>query len=100
MQAELAQCHRKVDRLSKDAAIRSSGISVRAETTYLNIIGAMLELMLTGQSPSGIRYSPFNTQDAVVSALTVHYGDRVGISERTLNGKFSKARKALPSRVI
>jgi len=100
MQVELAQCRRKIEMLSKDAAIRSSSISPRAETTYLNIIGAMLELMLTGHSPSGIRYSPFNTQDAVVSALVAHYGGRVGISERTLNGKFSKAKKALHSTAI
>ncbi len=31
-------------------------ISDRAEATYLNIIGSMLDLML-GQSPSGVPYS-------------------------------------------
>jgi len=100
MQLELEQYRRKIELLSRDTAVRPSGISRRAETTYLNIIGAMLELMLAGHSPSGIRYSPFNTQDAVVSALVAHYGNRVGISERTLNGKFSEAKKALRSTII
>lgn len=36
-------------------------ISDRAEATYLNIIGGILELML-GQSPSGTPYSSFKTQ--------------------------------------
>lgn len=71
-------------------------ISERAETTYLNIIGGMLTLML-GQSPSGVPYSAFKTQEALVSALVAHYGGTMGITERTLNGKFANARKYVRS---
>ncbi|EBN0461017.1 hypothetical protein ADQ41_26980, partial [Salmonella enterica subsp. enterica serovar Dublin] len=71
-------------------------ISDRAEATYLNIIGGMLDLML-GQSPSGTPYSCFKTQEAVVSTLIAHHGGVMGITERTLNGKFAIARRRLHS---
>lgn len=69
-------------------------ISDRAEATYLNIIGSMLDLML-GQSPSGMPYSSFRTQEAIVSALIAHHSGVMGIAERTLNGKFATARRKL-----
>ena len=71
-------------------------ISDRAEATYLNIVGGLLELML-GQSPSGTPYSSFKTQEAVVSALVAHHSGAMGIAERTLNGKFATARRRLRS---
>jgi hypothetical protein len=71
-------------------------ISHRAETTYLNIIGAMLALML-GQSPAGVPYSRFRTQEAIVTAMLANCGGAVGITERTLNGKFANARKNVRS---
>ncbi|QOY21942.1 hypothetical protein FYK61_11280 [Xanthomonas citri] len=74
-------------------------ISDRAEATYLNIIGGMLELML-GQSPSGAPYSSFKTQEAVVSALVAHHHGVMGIAERTLNGKFATARRRLHSATL
>lgn len=74
-------------------------ISDRAEATYLNIIGSMLDLML-GQSPSGVPYSSFKTQEAVVSALVAHHSGAMGIAERTLNGKFATARRRLRSATV
>lgn len=74
-------------------------ISDRAEATYLNIIGGMLELML-GQSPSGRPYSSFKTQEAVVSAMVAHHSGVMGIAERTLNGKFATARRRLRSATL
>ncbi len=71
-------------------------VSDRAEATYLNIIGGMLTLML-GTSPSGKAYSSFRTQEAVVSALIAHHQSVMGITERTLNGKFASARRRLRS---
>jgi len=84
LKIELAQCRSKIGELSKKlkATCTPHSISDRAEITYLNIIGAMLDLML-GRSPSGRRYSKFNTQE--------------GISERTLHEKFSRAKRALQS---
>ncbi len=78
------------------SACTNGPISDRAEATYLNIIGGMLTLML-GTSPSGKAYSSFRTQEAVVSALIAHHHSVMGITERTLNGKFASARRRLRS---
>lgn len=104
LKSQLEQCRRQLHILQaqqKNLGPTSpprdvSHLSDRAEATYLNIIGGMLELML-GQSPSGAPYSSFKTQEAVVSALVAHYGNAMGIAERTLNGKFATARRRLRS---
>ena len=69
-------------------------ISARAETTYLHIIGALLDVML-GHGPSGQPYSRFKTQESIVSVMLAHHGQRLGISERTLHAKFAAARRQL-----
>lgn len=97
---QLRELQDKHDALLKQSTVLSASaqcpISNRAEATYLNIIGSMLELML-GQSPSGAPYSSFKTQEAVVSALVAHHRGVMGIAERTLNGKFATARRRLHS---
>jgi hypothetical protein len=69
-------------------------LPIRAETTYLNIIGGLLTLLL-GQSPNGVRYSSFNTLESVISALIAHHNGRPGITERTLWAKFAEAKRQL-----
>ena len=69
----------------------------RAETTYLNIIGAMLELMLS-KSPAGNPHSIFDNQAAIINALLGHYTGTPGISARTLEDKFASAKRSLNSR--
>ncbi|WP_372387499.1 hypothetical protein [Xanthomonas axonopodis] len=100
---QLRELEEKHDALLKQAiaipACAQCPISDRAEATYLNIIGGMLELML-GQSPAGTPYSSFKTQEAVVSALVAHHSDVMGIAERTLNGKFATARRRLHSATL
>jgi hypothetical protein len=71
-------------------------MSARAETTYLHIIGAMLEVML-GHAPSGQPYSRFKTQESIVSVMLAQHGRRLGISERTLHAKFAAAKRQLSS---
>lgn len=66
----------------------------RAETTYLNIIGAMLTLML-GKSPTGKPQSIFDNQAAIIAALLGHYEGKPGISARTLEEKFAAAKRSL-----
>lgn len=66
----------------------------RSESTYLNIIGGLLSLLL-GKSPSGTAYSSFHNMDAVVSALLAHHEGRPGLSERTLWAKLAQARRHL-----
>ncbi len=68
----------------------------KAETTFLNIIGGLLGLML-GETPSGKPQSVFANQSAIISALLAHYGDKPGISDRTLEGKFAAANRSLKS---
>lgn len=71
-----------------------SALSARSETTYLNIIGALIDLLL-GVSPSGQPYSSFRTQEAIITALVAIHSGRLGIAERTLQAKFAGARRAL-----
>ncbi|MEQ6435944.1 hypothetical protein V8Z74_13035 [Comamonas sp. w2-DMI] len=110
LKSALDQCKRQLHKLQEkhDAMLKQSAmipanvqcsISDRAETTYLNIIGGMLDLML-GQSPSGTPYSSFKTQEAVVSAMVAHHSGAMGIAERTLNGKFATARRRLRSATL
>jgi hypothetical protein len=66
----------------------------RAETTYLNIIGAMLALML-GKSPAGNPQSVFDNQAAIIAALLGHHEGKPGIAARTLEEKFAAAKRSL-----
>ncbi|AIA70881.1 conserved hypothetical protein [Pectobacterium atrosepticum SCRI1043] len=66
----------------------------RSESTYLTIIGALISLY-NQRSPSGKAYTLFNSQDAVISALIAHYGDKRGISKSTLESKFAQAKRQL-----
>jgi len=68
----------------------------RAETTYLNIVGGLLGLLL-GQSPSGKPYSSFASQAAIISALLAHYDGKPGVSARTLEEKLAAAKRSLES---
>lgn len=82
----------KLDRERRRAGSETPG--ARAEGTYLNIVGGLLDLLL-GESPGGVAYSSFDTLDAIVSALLAHHGGKPGISERTLWAKFSTAKRHL-----
>lgn len=66
----------------------------RAETTYLNIIGAMLALML-GKSPAGKAQSVYENQAAIIAALLGHHEGKPGISARTLEEKFAAGKRSL-----
>ncbi|MFT4510348.1 hypothetical protein [Caballeronia sp. 15711] len=67
----------------------------REETTYLNIVGGLLRLLL-GKSPgSGKKYSSFATQDAVIDGLLAHFEGTPGISKRTLESKFAEANRSI-----
>lgn len=102
--AELSQVHEALraahEALAKeqtahgDANGTSREPGLRSETTYLNIIGGLLTLLL-GKSPSGTAYSSFQNMDAVVSALLAHHEGRPGLSERTLWSKLAQARRHL-----
>ncbi|WP_374401231.1 hypothetical protein [Niveibacterium sp.] len=69
-------------------------INKRAETTLLNIIGALLSIMLS-RTPGGTPQSVFKSQDAIADALVAHHPNVPGIKLRTLQEKFAAARKSL-----
>jgi FtsZ-binding cell division protein ZapB len=66
----------------------------RAQTTYLNIIGAMVAVVL-GKSPAGKPNSVFNSQSAVIDQILAHYEGKPGISRRSLEEKFAEGKKSL-----
>lgn len=60
----------------------------RAETTYLNIIGALVELV---RAPRPGR----DSDAAVIRELVENYPEKPGISKTTLEAKFAEARRRL-----
>jgi len=102
LKTQLDRCHHQIQALQEQlkkqnipiASCTLCPLSDRAESTYLHIIGAMLDVIL-GQTPSGAAYSRFTSQDAVISALIAHHGSLMGVTERTLQAKFAQARRKL-----
>lgn len=100
VESQCLKCQFKKDRnpdgsgLPRASAIDSTQPSRRGEQANLNVIGALLKLLL-GKSPSGLPYSSFKTQAAVISSILAHHPKRLGISERTLESKFAAARRSL-----
>jgi len=95
LRTQLAAHQKEIDALRKE--IKRQGpsehvLAPRSETTYLNIVGGLLTLLL-GKSPSGTPYSSFETMESVISALIAHHEGRPGISERTLWAKFAAAKR-------
>lgn len=81
-------------RLERERLEPSNTLAARAETTYLNIIGGLLKLML-GKSPSGKDHSVYKNQTAIIDALVAHDAGKPGITRRTLEEKFSAANRSL-----
>ncbi len=98
--------HDEVERLDREvfgikakatmAKAASDPVQSRVETTYLHIIGALLELVL-GKTPAGKPQSVFESQAAIIDALLAHHADKPGISKTTLEAKFAEARRRLNS---
>ena len=76
------------------AELKSRTVGDRAETTYLNIVGGLLGLLL-GKTPANKPQSVFSSQAAIISALLAHYGEKPGISDTTLETKFAEAKRTL-----
>lgn len=62
----------------------------KRETTYLNTIGALVELIQTPRSGR-------DSEAAVIREILDNYGERPGISKRTLEGLFPEAKKRVQS---
>lgn len=85
--AEMNALRSELDALRAQAE-QQSAPNARAETTYLNIIGAMLELM---KSPRPGR----DSDAAVIAEIEDNYREKPGISARTLQEKFAAAKRSL-----
>lgn len=84
-----------LERESLALLVKSHGqVSERSELTYLQIIGAMLNVILD-KSPSGKPFSVFKNQAAFVDIVTAYFGDYPGISKRTLDQKFAAANRSI-----
>lgn len=64
------------------------------ETVYLNIIGALIEVMLTKTS-SGKPISLFDSQASVIESLMAFFPGTPGIAKRTLEEKFAEGKRSL-----
>ncbi|HCK3133827.1 TPA: protein kinase [Salmonella enterica subsp. enterica serovar Ruiru] len=94
---EISELQGERDSLRQMVNNSVQNIDGRSETTYLNIIGGLLNLML-GTSLGGQKQSVFENQGAIISAMLAHFEGMPGISVRTLEGKFSEANKSLKNR--
>ena len=93
----IAELQGERDSLRKTVGNSVQNIDGRSKTTYLNIIGGLLSLML-GNSPSGRKLSEFANQGAIINAMLAHFEGVQGISVRTLEDKFSEANKSIKNR--
>lgn len=66
------------------------------ESTYMNIIGGLLGLML-GKSPAGKAQSVFENQGMVIAAMLGNYPGRPGISDSNLEKYFAEANRSIKS---
>lgn len=104
---KLSQAHERIKDLTEEVSRAEAQLKgmqamidgmaapgIRAETTYENIIGGLLGLMV-GKTPAGKSQSVFENQSAIIYAMLGHYPGKPGISARTLEDKFAAAKKAL-----
>jgi|GEM_PF-1973465 len=80
--------------LASQVANAEAALGPRQETTYLNIIGGLIELML-GESPAGKKLSVYENSAAIIDALLAKYENVYGITKRTLDEKFAVAKKRI-----
>lgn len=76
-----------------------TGITARTQTTYLNIIGGLVSLLL-GKSPNGKPHSVFENQAAVIDALLSEYGHVKGMGDSNLEKILARAKKELKNSLI
>lgn len=90
----------EIDRLRKENDLLTANedlevsVSDRSEKTYLNIIGVMLSAFLA-KSKNGDNMSIFADQAALINYFLNHHSELQGISKRTLEKKFAKAKEQI-----
>ncbi len=68
----------------------------RAETTYQNIIAALLDF-IAGKLPGIEKHPSFTSEAKLIEAIASHYRGYSGLSQSNLSRKFPEAKRALQS---
>lgn len=68
----------------------------RAETTYQNIIAALLDC-ISGDLPNIEKHASFETESKLIDVIENHYKGYAGLSKSNLSRKFPDARRKLKS---
>lgn len=71
--------------------VPQDNIDDRLENSYLNIIGGLINLMLS-ETPNGKKISVYNSQSDIINAFLAYYPNKKGLGQRSLEGKFSQAK--------
>lgn len=76
-------------------AVDADMLHPRKETTYLNLIGAMLALFTSAKTPAGRRYADFESESAVIEVILAQFDGVPGLSTSNLQAKFASAKRSL-----
>lgn len=71
-------------------------LSIRAETTYLNVIAALLDC-IAGNLPNIQRHPSFPSEAKLIEAIDDHFRGYAGLSKSNLQRKFPEAKRTLKS---
>ncbi|MFC1795889.1 hypothetical protein ACFL1V_02180 [Pseudomonadota bacterium] len=75
--------------------LQSTGVpGMRAESTYKNIIAALLDC-IAGALPSVEKHPSFENEAKLIEAIEAHFQGYGGLSKSTLSRKFPEAKRAL-----
>ena len=70
---------------------RELNVDTRARSTYVTLIGVLIDLMFSKTS-RGVPNSVFRTQSELIAVVVAQYGHLPGISKRTLEAKFGEGK--------
>ncbi|WP_342030483.1 hypothetical protein [Pseudomonas syringae] len=75
-------------------AENKKNLSDQSKTSFLNVIGALVDLIL-GSTEAGRKHSIFESQASIVDSITSHHDGVKGLSKRSLDEKFAAGRRSL-----
>lgn len=83
----------QIERITAEAA-KANTPSPRSEAAYLNIIGALLEV-ITGRVPGFEKHPDIENEAKLIEAIEHHFQGFDGLSKSNLSRKFPKAKRSL-----
>jgi hypothetical protein len=82
------------DLAASQTSVEDGKIRGKERTTYLNIIGGLVALMLS-PGPSGNTRSGYADQAAIIEGMAAHFLRTPGLSKRNLEAKFADAKRSI-----